>query len=75
MAILDAVIILFLLMGAVLGFKRGFIKSLVSLIGIILIVVISYYLKNPIANFMIRHFPFFSFTGKFAGLFALNILL
>ena len=38
----DAILLLFLLCGAVLGFKKGAIKSLVALIGTIFLVVISY---------------------------------
>ena len=34
MKIVDALIILFLLLGAVMGFKKGFIKTMVSLIGV-----------------------------------------
>ena len=75
MTILDVVVLLFLALGAVLGFKRGFIKTLVSLIGIILVIVISFQLKNPIAGFMIKYFPFIEFGGYFEGLTALNILL
>ena len=47
MTILDSIIILFLLCGAVLGFKKGAIKSLVALIGTILLVVISFISKIP----------------------------
>ena len=75
MTILDIAVLLFLVLGAIIGFKKGFIKTMVSLIGIILVVVISFYLKNPIANFMITYFPFFEFGGFFEGLAALNILL
>ena len=75
MTVLDIIVLLFLLLGALIGFKKGFIKTMVSLIGIILVIVISFYLKNPIADFMIRYFPFFKFGGFFEGLTALNILM
>jgi len=75
MTVLDIIVLLFLLLGALIGFKKGFIKTMVSLIGIILVIVISFYLKNPIADFMIRYFPFFKFDGFFEGLTALNILM
>lgn len=71
MSIVDAVIILFLLLGAFLGFKRGFIKTLVSLIGVVLVIVLSFYLKTPIATFMYNYLPFWSFDG----LSILNIFL
>lgn len=75
MTILDSIIILFLLCGAVLGFKKGAIKSLVALVGTIALVVISYYLKNPVADILFDFCPFLKFSGSWAGLVTLNILL
>ncbi|MDE5539903.1 MAG: CvpA family protein, partial [Bacilli bacterium] len=75
MTIMDSIIILFLLAGAVLGFKKGAIKSLVALVGTIALVVIAYYLKNPVADIMFNFVPFVNFAGKWAGLVTLNILL
>lgn len=75
MTILDSVLILFLLAGAVLGFKKGAIKSLVVLIGTLAVVVISYYLKNPVAEIMFNFVPFVKFGGSWTGLITLNILL
>lgn len=75
MTIVDSILILFLLLGAVLGFKKGAIKSLVALIGTVLLVVISYYLKNPIAELLLDYCPFIKFGGAWTGLVTLNILL
>lgn len=75
MTIIDSVLILCLLCGAVLGFKKGAIKSLVALIGTLALVVISYYLKNPIAEVLFHYCPFFSFAGQWEGLVTLNLLL
>lgn len=75
MTILDAVLILVLLCGAVLGFKKGAIRSLVALVGTIALVVISYYLKNPVAEILFKYAPFLNFSGAWAGLQTINILL
>ena len=75
MTILDAIIILIILVGAVSGFKKGAIRSLVALVGTVLLVVVSFYLKNPVANFLMEHAPFLNFSGKWEGLVTLNILL
>ena len=75
MTIVDAILILFLLCGAVLGFKKGAIKSLVAFIGTIALIVISFYLKNPVAEFLFEYGPFFNFAGEWEGLTTLNILL
>ena len=44
MNIIDIGIILFILSGAIIGLKRGFTKQLVSSIGCILIVILSFIL-------------------------------
>lgn len=75
LTIVDSILILFLLLGAVLGFKKGAIKSLVTLIGTIIVVVAAYYLKNPIAELFFQYCPFLKFGGSWAGLITLNILL
>lgn len=75
MTIVDAIVILFLLLGAVLGFKKGAIRSLVGLVGTIAVVVIAYYLKNPVAELLYNFVPFFDFSGSWQGLATLNILL
>lgn len=74
MNIIDIGIIIILLFGAILGFKRGFTNELVRAIGFILIIVIAYLFKNPLSIFMYEHLPFFSF-GFLKGAAILNILL
>ncbi len=75
MNILDAVIIILLILGIMGGFKRGFIKETVLLIGLVAVLVISYYLKNPVATFFYKHLPFLNFNGIFKGVTIINILL
>lgn len=73
MGIIDAIIILFILLGAVIGFRRGFTKQLVSSLGFFLIVILAFYLKNPISVFLYEHLPFFKFAGVIKGVTVLNI--
>ena len=73
--IVDAIIILFLLMGALIGFKRGVIQSATMFLGIIFVIILAYYLKNPLSEFMYTHFPFFEFSGALKGVTVLNILI
>ncbi len=56
----DVIIILFLLMGMVVGFKRGVFKSAVMFIGTILVLIIAFYLKNPLSRLMYTYLPFFN---------------
>lgn len=75
MNIFDVAIILIIICGMVLGFKRGFTRELVSSIGFILIVIIAFLLKNPVSVFLYEHLPFFKFAGIIKGVTALNIAL
>lgn len=71
----DILLLVFLMLGTYVGLKKGLIKSAVSFIGLVAIVIISYVLKTPIANFLIDNLPFFQFSGTIAGLTSLNILI
>ena len=70
LSVIDAVIILFLLLGAVIGFKKGVIKSVVSFVGTILVFVLAFLFKNPLSVFLYTHLPFFN-----VGITVLNILI
>ena len=75
LSLIDAVIILVILSGAVFGFKRGFTKQVLSFLGIFLVVVLAFILKNPISIFLYEHLPFFKFGGILKGVTVLNIAL
>lgn len=75
MNIVDVLIIIFLAFGALIGFKRGFTKQLLSFLGTILVVVLSFILKNPISILLYENLPFFKFGGIFKGITVLNILI
>ena len=72
---LDIIIIMIIVFGALIGFKRGIIKQSVVTLGMILVVILSFALKNPVSSFMYRNFPFFSFSGLYEDISVLNILL
>ena len=63
MSIVDALIILIILACGAIGFKKGVIKQLVSTVGFVLVVVLAFYLKNPVAEFLSLNLPFFTFGG------------
>ena len=75
MNIVDALIILFIALMGVIGFKRGVVKQTVSTVGVIIILILAFQLKNPLAEFLSLHLPFFDFFGAFEGVTALNIIL
>ena len=61
--VVDILIIVFLLLGTYAGWRKGLIKSLVNFIGLIAVVILSFYLKTFIANFLIDTMPFLNFAG------------
>ncbi len=75
MNIVDAIILLIVLACGAVGFKRGVFKQLVTTVGFVLVVVLAFYLKNPIAEFLSLYLPFFKFGGDFANVTSLNIIL
>lgn len=75
MNLIDVLIILVILFGGVAGLKRGFTREVVSFLGFFLVVVLSFWLKNPISIFLYEHLPFFNFFGLFKGVTVLNIAL
>ena len=75
MNILDIVIALVLIMSAIIGFKRGAIKEVVSLVGIIIVFILAFSLKGVLGNVLCKWLPFFNFAGNLEGVTVLNILL
>lgn len=75
MSIIDIIILIFLGFGALIGFKRGFTRQLVSLVGIFVIIILSYLFKNPVSVFLYNNLPFFNFGGIFKDITVLNILV
>ena len=75
MNIIDIVIILLILCAGVVGMKRGVFKELVMTAGYLILIVVSLFLKNPIAEFLSLNLPFFNFGGEFEGIVVLNIIL
>ena len=67
--------LIIILLGAVIGFKRGFTRSLVSALGFIVIAILAYFLKNPLSILLYENLPFFKFGGILKGVTVLNIAL
>lgn len=72
--LIDAIILLLVLLGGVIGFKEGVIKKLTSVIGLIIVVVLSFILKNKLSVIFYENLPFFDLWGAFKGIQVLNIL-
>ncbi len=75
MSVVDIVILAIIVLGAVLGFLRGFTKSVVKAGGFIISVILAFLLKNELASLFYNNLPFFNFDGIFKGMTVLNIAL
>ena len=75
MNIVDVIIILLILFGGVIGFKKGLTRQLVDTVGTIAVIILSFLLKGYVSELLYKFLPFFNFTNKFAGITAMNILL
>lgn len=75
MNVVDVIIIALLILGGVVGFKAGVIKKLTDFIGMFVVIILAFYLKNYISVIMYENLPFFNFFGLINGIDALNILL
>lgn len=75
MNIVDGVIILFLLFGALVGAKKGLTRQLVDTVGTLAVIVLSFLLKGTVSAVLYKTFPFFNFSGSIEGITSLNLLL
>ncbi len=71
----DAIIVVLLILGAMSGLRRGLVKQAVLLVGLVAILIMSFYIRVPVSTYMYKHLPFFSFGGLFKGVSVLNIIL
>ena len=75
MNIVDIIIIACLMIGAFAGYDKGFIRTILQLIGSIFIIFIAYRFKNVVAAWLMSFMPFFNYAGAFKGITAVNILV
>ena len=75
MNIIDVIVIIIIGLCGAYGFKNGFVKQAVAIVGFILVFLISYLLKEPLAEWLSLNFPFFKFLGPFRGATILNVII
>ena len=74
MNVVDIIIVIALVLGAIGGFKAGVIKKTADFVGIFLVIILSFYLKNYLSVIMYENLPFINFGGFIKGIEAINIL-
>lgn len=72
MVIISLIIIIFLIFGFLLGFKRGFTYQLVKMTGIVLVLILSFLFKDSLGLWLFEKFPIID-LGE--GLNSINILI
>lgn len=75
MNIVDIIIIIFILLSGIVGYKRGVFKELVLCLGTIFVFYLAYQFKNPIGEFFLLNLPMFDFPNLFQGVIVLNVLV
>ena len=73
-SVVDAIIILMILMGAIVGYKSGAIKEGTKFLGLFIVIIVAFILKDKLMVVLYENLPFFNFFGLIRGLDAINIL-
>ncbi len=73
--VVDVFIVLFLIMGGIVGFKHGAVREATRFLGFFVVVLLAFYLKDKLMVVLYENLPFFNFFGVIRGMDALNILL
>lgn len=74
LGLVDAFIVIFLAMGGIIGFKSGVIKELTRFVGLFIVIIISFLLKDTLMVMFYENLPFFNFFGIIKGIDAINVL-
>ena len=69
----DIIITLIIILGGVIGFRDGVLKRLASVIGMILVIILSFKLKNYLSVIFYENLPFLN-VGVFRDVQVLNII-
>ena len=72
---IDIICVIVIALFTSLGWKKGIIRTAVSLLGTVIVYIIAWSLKDALANFLISKFNFFNYAGIFNGITSINILI
>ena len=75
MNLIDIVIILFIIMGAIIGFKQGALQKLTSFVGTFVIIIVAFMFKDNLSVLFYENLSFFNLWGVFKGIEILNVVL
>lgn len=66
MNIVDIIILLVILLSGIVGFKRGFTKELVCFLGVFVVIILGFVLKDPVAELLYDNLPIFKINGLYS---------
>ena len=72
--VIDVIIILMILLAGVVGLKRGVFKELVMTVGYFILVLVSFWIKTPLGEFLAENLPFLTFGKKLIYMPVVNII-
>lgn len=75
MNLVDIIVIVIIIFGGIVGYKRRFISELVHFCGFIVMLLAAFLFKNPVAALLYEHLPFINLPGILSGVSVLNILI
>lgn len=73
--LVDLIIIIVIILGGIVGFKNGAIKEATKFLGLFVVIIIAFLLKDKLMVALYENLPFFKFFGIIKGIDAINILL
>ena len=75
MTIVDILIVVLILLFGLYGYHTGFIKTVVGTVGLIVVFVLAFLFKDPLAEWLSFNLPFFDLPGFFKGISVLNVVI
>lgn len=72
---ISIIIIVILIGDIVAGYKKGFLESGVKFLKTLIAMLVAYFLKGPLSNYLYLNFPLFELDGIFKGVSAVSILI
>ena len=64
MNVIDIATVFIILAFGIIGAQRGFFKQIVTTVGFLIVVILSFYLKNSLAEFLSLNLPFLGFSAS-----------
>ena len=64
LAVIDLIVAVFIILGTFIGLKKGLVREVISIIGVIIAVILAWQFKNIVSGFLYSNLPFINLTGE-----------